>query len=240
MGRTVASEHWKITGVKHCKKCSTTKPATLEFFCRSSRDGFSSQCKKCDSIKAKKARTTREKIETETHKQCIKCWEVFCKGDGFYKNSRAKDGLQIYCKKCQRAALSESRAKHGKKWRKSRSEVVYSNPRARLHYRALGLVRKSLDRIGLRKRNFSVTKGFWSSVDYCRNQLADHLEKQFLAGMGWHNMREWHIDHIVPVSSFSFKSIEDDEFKACWALSNLRPLWAKDNLLKSNNLEFLI
>ena len=52
--------------------------------------------------------------------------------------------------------------------------------------------------------------------------------------MGWHNMGEWHIDHIVPVSSFTITSADDADFKACWALTNLRPMWADENRSKGD------
>lgn len=70
-------------------------------------------------------------------------------------------------------------------------------------------------------------------VPYTLQELMDHIERQFLPGMTWENRTEWHIDHIVPLSSFSFTSPEDADFKAAWALTNLRPLWAKDNMRKS-------
>ena len=41
----------------------------------------------------------------------------------------------------------------------------------------------------------------------------------------------WNIDHIKPHSEFHYESMEDDSFKECWALSNLRPLSAKQNIL---------
>jgi hypothetical protein len=51
--------------------------------------------------------------------------------------------------------------------------------------------------------------------------------------MTWDNMKEWHLDHIVPKSAFTYASPDDPEFRACWALANLRPLWKKANLKKS-------
>jgi len=59
-----------------------------------------------------------------------------------------------------------------------------------------------------------------------------HIERQFTKGMSWDNIDKWHIDHIVPVSSFKFETPDDPDFKACWALTNLRPLWAKENQTK--------
>lgn len=63
--------------------------------------------------------------------------------------------------------------------------------------------------------------------------LAAHIEEQFAEGMGWHNRSEWHIDHIVPVSSAK----TEEELIALFHFSNLRPLWADENLRKGARLE---
>jgi len=74
-------------------------------------------------------------------------------------------------------------------------------------------------------------------VDYSLDELLAHLENQFKEGMSWGNTGEWHIDHIIPRSNFHFNSPDDIEFRECWALENLQPLWAADNLKKgSRNL----
>jgi len=67
---------------------------------------------------------------------------------------------------------------------------------------------------------------------YTVNVLRSHIEALFEEGMTWDNYGEWHIDHIKPVSAFDFTLKTDLEFIACWQLSNLQPLWAKDNLTK--------
>jgi hypothetical protein len=69
-------------------------------------------------------------------------------------------------------------------------------------------------------------------VGYTVKALKRHLEKQFKKGMTWENYGKWHVDHIRPKSSFSFIGPEDEEFKKCWALSNLQPLWAGENCSK--------
>lgn len=73
-------------------------------------------------------------------------------------------------------------------------------------------------------------------VGYTVEQLKQYLEKQFTDGMSWQNYGKWHIDHIRPKSSFQFLSPDDEDFKKCWSLSNLQPLWAKDNLQKHNKI----
>lgn len=77
-------------------------------------------------------------------------------------------------------------------------------------------------------------------VGYTAQELCDHLERQFLPGMGWHNASKWHIDHIVPLSAFPVSGEDDPNVPKAWALTNLRPLWAVDNMRKSNKREFLL
>lgn len=54
-----------------------------------------------------------------------------------------------------------------------------------------------------------------------------HFESLFQEGMTWDNHGEWHIDHVRPVASFA-----QDELHLMNHISNLQPLWAKDNLQK--------
>lgn len=77
-------------------------------------------------------------------------------------------------------------------------------------------------------------------LSYSIDELRIHLERQFCNGMSWDNMEEWDIDHIQPRASFKFQNFDDDDFKACWALTNLRPLWRKENQEKSDKRIFLI
>lgn len=57
--------------------------------------------------------------------------------------------------------------------------------------------------------------------------------------MTWenHGIHGWHIDHKIPVSAFKFKKPEDEDFKLCWSLKNLQPLWAFDNISKKNKID---
>lgn len=75
---------------------------------------------------------------------------------------------------------------------------------------------------------------FQTRLGYSPAELAAHIERQFLKGMTWANYGDWHIDHIIPLSSFTITGVDDPNFAAAWALSNLRPLWATDNISKGN------
>ncbi|MFZ4498533.1 MAG: hypothetical protein ACOYMX_02375 [Burkholderiales bacterium] len=79
----------------------------------------------------------------------------------------------------------------------------------------------------------------WSAVlGYSMQELADHLERQFVDGMSWENKGEWHIDHIIPASSFDLT--DESQLRACMALTNLRPLWSRENIKKGAKRVFLI
>ena len=56
--------------------------------------------------------------------------------------------------------------------------------------------------------------------------------------MTWDNWgKVWEIDHIKPLSSYKYESIEEDSFKECWSLDNLRPLDKLENIRKYNKVD---
>ena len=55
--------------------------------------------------------------------------------------------------------------------------------------------------------------------------------------MCWDNYGKWHIDHIIPKSVYNYTKPEHTDFKRCWALKNLQPLWASDNLSKNDKID---
>jgi hypothetical protein len=64
------------------------------------------------------------------------------------------------------------------------------------------------------------------------DSFVKHIESLFLSGMNWNNRSEWHLDHIIPISSAkSFEDLVDlNHYK------NFQPLWAKDNIRKGNKI----
>lgn len=99
--------------------------------------------------------------------------------------------------------------------------------------------------------NFSSKNGnsILKFLSYSIQELKIHLEKQFEPWMTWNNWGmyikdewsdndqstwKWNIDHIIPQSKLLYTSMEDENFNKCWALENLRPLSAKQNILEGN------
>jgi hypothetical protein len=106
------------------------------------------------------------------------------------------------------------------------------NPKHRLCTVFSGYLRSTLKNRGASKK-----KIHWEHiVGYTKKELILHLERNFKPGMTWENRSKWHIDHIFPLAKWDFDNVNHPEFKAAWALCNLRPLWGKENYLKKDRL----
>lgn len=92
----------------------------------------------------------------------------------------------------------------------------------------------------LRARLLRALKGNYKSGSAVSNlgcsveEFKVYMESKFLTGMSWENHGKWHIDHIIPLSFFNLSNI--DELKKACHYSNLQPLWASDNIKKSNRI----
>ena len=113
------------------------------------------------------------------------------------------------------------------------------DPIHKLHENISSSMRQSL-----RSNDISKNKRKWEDLaGYTTQELREHIEKLFLPGMTWDNygrkkgVRCWQIDHIVPKAFFIFNSTDDVEFKYCWSLDNLQPLWAFDNFSKHDKID---
>lgn len=107
-------------------------------------------------------------------------------------------------------------------------------------------VRKALKKLGSSKDGHSILE----FLPYTMQELKEYIENIFTLPnnewMTWKNWGKynpetwvetdsltwtWQLDHIIPQSDLPYTSMVDDNFQKCWALTNLRPYKAKDNLL---------
>jgi len=141
------------------------------------------------------------------------------RGKNWYQKNKEKVNNQTkYWKKRNPDKLKES----WRRWRKKESS------------KAIIFMRDSLRRVLKTEKNGRTEH----ILGYSRHELKLHIERQFLKGMKWDNHGEWHIDHITPISVLLEQGISDPKVINC--LTNLKPVWAKDNLSKNNKVEYLI
>lgn len=116
----------------------------------------------------------------------------------------------------------QAKAEYNKVWKKDRYK---NNNNYKIRCIISSAVRRSLK--GMKKGD-----SIKNILGYTIEELKEWLENQFEDWMNWDNLgltatkekETWQIDHIIPVNTFNIKEIGDEEFRKCWALSNLRPL----------------
>lgn len=232
--------HAKTERLKQCKKCGRWFDGGLNVsYC----------CRKCFLN-----RHLRRAKNGTVWKKCNRCKKE--KPNDFYyyyKNKNCSNGFSGTCKVCcskeskskkAREHQQNSRRKHREKTLK-REKKYNQQAHIKARRRRKELARRKTDPhfvlknrmrclmwMGLKKEKGGRK---WQDIaGYSVKTLKIHLEKLFTPGMTWEKLMngEIHIDHKLPVSSFNFTTTDDSDFKKCWAIDNLQPLWAKDNLKK--------
>ncbi|MDC3412538.1 hypothetical protein [Terrihalobacillus insolitus] len=243
--------------IKHCKRCGNDKPATNEFFHKNKRysDGLQCYCKSCalkqqkefynknkDKVKSRVSeyeKNNKDKISEQQKKYYEKNKEKIntYKKDWYEKN---KDNVIERVTKYatdNKERVAEWKREYDKRNKEivSKRKMKYSrnkrmtDPMFRVNDAVSGGIYKSIT-------SNKAGRGWEELVGYSLIDLKQHIEKQFKPGMSWENYGEWHIDHIYPKASFDFINSDDPDFKRCWNLNNLQPLWAVENLRKSTKI----
>lgn len=159
----------------------------------------------------------------------------------YYKNN--KDEISIRQKKYR-----DNNKKEISSYKRSYEKERYKNdPSYRLRNIVSASVRQVLKTNNSSKNGNSIVQYLGYTID----ELKVYLENQFEPWMTWDNHGiynpntwddnvsatwTWQIDHIIPHSKFQYTSMEDQAFLDCWALSNLRPYSAKQNIIDGNRV----
>ena len=96
------------------------------------------------------------------------------------------------------------------------------------YQRLVASLRARLKELIRKGRMAQKSQRFRSLIGCSDAELRHHIEKQFLPGMSWDNRPEWHVDHIRPIYTFDLN--DSDQQRVCFHFTNLRPLWAAQNL----------
>jgi hypothetical protein len=149
---------------------------------------------------------------------------------------------QVPHNKKSEAELLESKkrwAENTKRWHKENRERINEQRRIKrekdVGFRLACNLRKRLSFL-LRASIASKTSQTMTLLGCTMEELKSHLSSRFSKGMTLENYGEWHVDHILPCDSFDLTKEEDQ--RKCFHYTNLQPLWAKDNRIKSNRLMY--
>lgn len=187
---------------------------------------------------------------------CSKC-KKYKSLKNFHKDKNRKLGLDYTCKVCRLnyRKVNKSRIKIYEKtyrlknkeketlrvtnWRKlnkERSKLYFRNYR-KIKYNSninFRISQNIISRIAhsLRGHNKSLSTMFLigCEIDY----LMYYLQEQFTKGMSWDNYGKWHIDHKKPCAKFNLSKPKEQQ--KCFNYTNLQPLWAIDNIRKSDKI----
>ena len=180
-------------------------------------------CQVCRNVGKK----SREKNKCQHGKQINYCLE--CQGSGMCPHNKRKHR----CQECLGASICQ----HNKQKSRCRdccgSEICSHNKRKRncqicdpighLSHNVRTAVRGALKATKSKR-----------SIEYlgCSiEEFKQHIEKQFKEGMTWETHGDWHIDHITPLK-YNNPTIEEVMERLHW--TNTQPLWASENISKSN------
>jgi hypothetical protein len=207
--------------MKTCSDCGEAKLATREFFHPHAQGLLRGRCRKCAYLKNREKMLARAKLRYAANPE-----EGKAKSKARYEAKKVEILAQ-----CKEYRERPERKAARNEWQRTRRR---QDPIIRLNRTVSSYINQSL--CGTKRgRRWQTLTG------YDLHALRRHLERQFTGKMNWQNYgKVWHIDHIRPVKSFAFDAADSDEFRACWALANLRPLPVAENLKKSGKLLFLL
>ena len=244
--------------IKICNKCLIEKNVSCFYKNKNTKDGYISICKECKKQTNQKYykkniehiieyrdgkkeemreylkeyyRTNIDKIKEyrENNEEILKL-----KRKEYYLNNRNK---LIEKSKNYNFKHKEKRQEQSKHYLDNNQKSINEKDKLRRInnpiYKISGLVRCRLRKY-LKSYNITKKNKTFHIIGCSPEFLKEHLEKQFIEGMNWnnHGLFGWHIDHIIPLSS---AKTEEELYRLC-NYTNLQPLWAIDNLKKSNKL----
>jgi hypothetical protein len=220
---------------KICKKCGVEKNVSEFYSQKTRKDGKRSSCKLCMSSYTKNWRINNpNKVLENTRKYNSENKELVNINSRKWREKN-KDSEIIRNREWKK--LNEEKVKESKKiWREKNKEKIkeYKKNYEKLKLKTdiLYKIKKILRNTTLRyikNKKFPTTEII--GCDYDTFKI--YFESLFTEGMSWDKLGyEIHIDHIIPLSSAK----TEDELYKLNHYTNLQPLWATDNLKKSNKL----
>jgi hypothetical protein len=159
-----------------------------------------------------------------------------------WRKSRKKhpESVKLYSKRF----YDKNGPEYFRQWKLKNKESVNSRRRSKsktIHARILNSL-SSRVRGMFKLKKIIRTQSKSKLIGCSPEELKLYLASKFQEGMSWDNYGKyakespmtWHIDHIIPCSSFDLTDPEQQ--KKCFHYTNLQPLWAVDNMSKHDKL----
>ena len=225
---------------KICTICGKELSATIEYFYekKGGKFGLQSWCIECYKKYRKQRYEEKKDYVLKQQKEYRQSEEGKILRKKYCESENGKRAKQKYrqSEKGKKARKKYRQSEKGKMQRKKYRESEVGRKAQRRFYNKNKL---ACNMSGMMCQSLKENKAgrHWETlVPYKLEDLKQHLENLFRPKMSWNNYGEWHVDHKIPRSKFKFTNSEDKEFQKCWALENLQPLWAEENLRKYNKL----
>lgn len=212
---------------KQCTDCSITKSKILFPRDKTRFDGYHYYCKDCQRSRKRDHRNrNRDKINAYRNKISKRL---------YLKN---KEKISERRKKARRLNPEKSRLQSKRSNLKNKEWIRnYSKEYTRHRRKTKPLVKLSNSlrvrlKGALRRRSWKKTSTLQQYLGCTIQEFKEYIELLFKPGMTWdnHTINGWHIDHIIPLSSAQ----TEEEIYKLNHFSNLQPMWAIDNIRKSN------
>jgi len=207
---------------KVCKVCCIEKISGDYHNHPNTKDGFISTCKECVKDKQRKHyQLNKDDISKQKHKYYVENSEIIKNRLKVYRdNNKLKGKIRV-------DRFNENNPDYMTNYQR---EYVKSNRNNNPLYKLKHNIRVRV-KLFFNSKNITKQNRTFDIVGCSPEFLKEYIEKQFTKGMSWELFGQHiHIDHIIPLSSANTK---EDVYKLCH-YTNLQPLWAEDNLKKSN------
>lgn len=207
-----------------CSKCGKKK-IEIEFSFRKDCNKYRNHCKACMCEKSRKwYQKNREEITDKKREY----------NREHYRNNKEKVKKQ---QKKYREKNIEKKREYNKEYYRNNKEKFRSSTKK--HRKTIkGRINHNISTAIYTSLVGNKNGRHWEDiVGYTIQELIEHLENNSEFTIQNYLEKDLHINHIIPQSLYSFKSYEDEEFKKCWDLRNLRLITARKNLSKNNTLD---
>lgn len=224
--------------MKVCTRCKLEKEFTEFNIVKKGSDRLRCYCKKCnkDLIAEYRIKNSERLKQYDVNNRLnnIQRYKEYDKIRGKKRRLIDSEKIKEYKKEYylnNKDKIKEYQIKNKTKIKESRNKNKIKrkleDPLFRLKNNISNLICVSIKKNGYTKKSRT-----YQILGCTFEEFKVHIENQFVDGMSWDNRSLWHLDHIYPVSL----ATDEEHLLKLNHYTNFQPLWAVDNIRKSNKI----